>query len=43
MLKTTIFDTNNKPKQSEKREVIDFLFDNLEQYGESAKRVKLLC
>ena len=34
MLKTTIFDTNNKPKQSEKREVIDFLFDNLEQYGD---------
>ncbi|NLY24233.1 MAG: GNAT family N-acetyltransferase [Bacteroidales bacterium] len=34
MLKITIFDTNNKPGEPEKEEVIDFLFDNLEQYGD---------
>ncbi|MBK5195212.1 MAG: hypothetical protein JJE08_04145, partial [Proteiniphilum sp.] len=40
MLKTTIFDTNNKPKQSEKREVIDFLFENLEQFGDPKNHIE---
>lgn len=40
MLKTTIFDTNNKPGESEKREVIDFLFENLEQYGDPKKQIE---
>ena len=40
MLKTTIFDTNNKPGEFEKREVIDFLFENLEQYGDPKNHIR---
>ena len=40
MLTTTIFDTNNKPGEPEKREVIDFLFDNLEQYGDPKDHIR---
>lgn len=30
-----IFDVVNKPPTSEKQRIVDFLFDNLEQYGDS--------
>lgn len=40
MLKTTIFDANNKPNESLKSEVIDFLFDNLEQYGDPQNQIE---
>lgn len=40
MLKTTIFDSNNKPDESKKREVIDFLYENLEQYGDPKKHIE---
>ncbi len=34
MLETIIFDSLNKPSEKEKIEIVDFLFDNLEQYGD---------
>lgn len=40
MLKTTIFHPDNKPNESEKRAVIDFLFENLDQYGDPRKHIE---
>jgi ribosomal-protein-alanine N-acetyltransferase len=34
MLKTKIFDKNNKPTQIEKDTLVDFLFTSLEEYGD---------
>ena len=33
MIETTIFDEKNKPSESKKNEVVDFLYDNLESMG----------
>ena len=35
MLDTKFFDTNTKPTESEKTDLVDFLFYNLEEYGDS--------
>ena len=35
MSNLSIFDVVNKPPTSEKQRIVDFLFDNLEQYGDS--------
>ena len=40
MLRTTIFNSNNKPNESEKKEVIDFLFENLDQDGDPGKHIE---
>jgi ribosomal-protein-alanine N-acetyltransferase len=34
MLETKIFDTESKPTAIQKNELVDFLFDNLQQYGD---------
>jgi ribosomal protein S18 acetylase RimI-like enzyme len=34
MLKTALFTATNKPDTDQKKELIDFLFANLEQYGD---------
>mgnify|MGYP000628036418 CR=1 FL=1 len=40
MLKTKIFDAINKPSVFEKREIVDFLFESLEQYGDPKKDIQ---
>ena len=35
MQKVKIFDAGNRLSKTEKREVVDFLHENLEQYGDS--------
>ena len=34
MFNTKIFDTVNKPTESEKQTIVNFLFENLDQYGD---------
>jgi len=34
MIQTTVFNTTNKPNLKEKESVINFLFDNLQEYGD---------
>ena len=34
MIETKIFDAENKPDSKEKERIVDFLYDNLEQYGD---------
>ena len=34
MVQTTVFNTMNKPNLEEKENLIDFLFDNLQEYGD---------
>ncbi len=34
MMKIKVFDAVNKPTNSEKTEIINFLFDNLQEYGD---------
>ena len=34
MVQTKVFSTTNKPKITEKESLIDFLFDNLQEYGD---------
>ena len=40
MIGTKIFDSLNKPSELEKKEIVDFLFDNLEQYGDPKKDIQ---
>ena len=40
MIVTKIFDPLNKPSDEEKKEIVDFLFDNLEQYGDAKKDIQ---
>ena len=40
MIETKIFDSLNKPSELEKKEIVDFLFDNLEQYGDAKKDIQ---
>ena len=39
-LKTIIFNEENKPYQSEKTAVVDFLFDHLEEFGDPKKHIE---
>lgn len=40
MITTKIFDAVNKPSELEKKQTIDFLFDNLGQYGDPKKDIQ---
>ena len=39
MLKTKIYNAVNKPSELEKKEVVDFLYDNLQEYGDPKKHI----
>ena len=34
MIQTKVFDTQKKPSKEEKNEIINFLYDNLQEYGD---------
>jgi len=34
MVETKVFNTENKPRVKEKNDIVDFLFENLEEYGD---------
>lgn len=34
MVETKVFNTENKPSEKEKNDIVDFLFENLEEYGD---------
>jgi len=40
MITTNIFNVDNKPSELEKKEVVNFLFDNLEEYGDSKNDIQ---
>ena len=40
MVKTKIFNEQNKPTEREKSEIIDFLFDNLQEYGDPKYQIE---
>ena len=40
MIDTKIFDSLSKPSELEKKEIINFLYDNLEQYGDHKKDIQ---
>ena len=40
MIQTKIFNEQNKPSESEKSEVVDFLFDNLQEYGDPKHQIE---
>jgi GNAT superfamily N-acetyltransferase len=40
MITTKTFDSFNKPSKLEKKEMVDFLHDNLEQYGDPKKDIQ---
>ncbi|MBN2697921.1 MAG: GNAT family N-acetyltransferase [Bacteroidales bacterium] len=40
MIKTKIFDAGSKPDKTEKREIVDFLFTHLEQYGDLKRDIE---
>ena len=39
MIETKRFDAVNLPRESEKKEIVNFLFDHLEEYGDSKKDI----
>ena len=39
MIETVIFDSVNKPAASKKEEIVDFLYTNLEEYGDEKKDI----
>ncbi len=40
MHEITIFDVVNKPSELEKKDVVNFLYDHLEQYGDAKKDIQ---
>lgn len=40
MIEIKIFNAINKPSEIEKKELVDFLYDNLEQYGDPKKDIQ---
>lgn len=40
MLKVQIYDAVNKPNELEKREIVNFLFENLDQYGDEKSHIQ---
>ena len=40
MIETKIFDTVNKPSVLEKNEIVNFLFEHLQEFGDSKKDIK---
>lgn len=40
MLRTKIFDAINKPTELEKKEIVNFLFVNLQEYGDPKKDIR---
>lgn len=39
-MNTKIFDSQNKPSDTEKEEIVDFLYTHLEEYGDPKKDIK---
>ncbi|MBU2018731.1 MAG: GNAT family N-acetyltransferase [Bacteroidetes bacterium] len=39
MIKTKIFDPLNKPTEAEKAEIVNFLFEHLQEYGDAKKDI----
>ena len=39
-IETKVFDAVNKPTEFEKKELVDFLFEHLEQYGDSKNDIQ---
>ncbi len=40
MVRTKLFDAVNKPNNKEKEEIIDFLFDHLQEFGDPKKDIQ---
>lgn len=40
MIETQVFNEYAKPTEKEKKEIIDFLFDNLDQFGDSQEDIE---
>ena len=40
MSKTTVFTSDNKPNEREKASIVDFLFTNLQEYGDPKSDIK---
>lgn len=40
MIKTKTLNNNNKPSPKEKEEIIDFLYTNLQEYGDEKKQIQ---
>lgn len=40
MIETIIFNTNNKPAAAQKSELVDFLFENLQEYGDPKNQIE---
>lgn len=40
MIKTKIFDADNKPTNLEKTEIVNFLFEHLQEFGDSKKEIQ---
>ncbi|MGV8963045.1 MAG: GNAT family N-acetyltransferase [Candidatus Saccharimonadaceae bacterium] len=40
MSKTIVFNSDNKPSQTEKENIISFLFDNLQEYGDPSSDIE---
>ena len=40
MVQTTVFNTTNKPNLKEKESIIDFLFNHLQEYGDSKSDIE---
>jgi len=40
MIQTKVFNTTNKPSLREKENLIDFLFDNLQEYGDAKSDIE---
>lgn len=40
MIKTKVFNAVNKPTNFEKTEIVDFLFENLQEYGDPKKDIQ---
>lgn len=41
MKATKIYDSQNRPSQTEKTEIINFLFEHLEEYGDTKQNIKI--
>lgn len=40
MISTKIFDATDKPGEEEQKEIVNFLYDNLEEYGDHKKDIQ---
>ncbi len=40
MLETEIYNAHHKPSESKKKEIVDFLYDNLQKYGDPRSHIQ---